>query len=541
MSDDGFEGDGYGGGGDGGEELGDVGGGEYVQGALDYGDGGGGGAYGDVGDYGGAEDYGDGDEDDTDGYRHAQVEFAPQTPEHEVERAPAEEWNKLSIRPENQEKWMQRTCDSLNHARLLSRHAMRHCVDSDNLHVGSSKKGQQHHSNVQTTIKKKMGMTEDLIRALEDRVESVDDSIRQVGESLFSLQRAHRSKWAPLNICERRLELREGRPLQELVRDHCQDALEHERQTLIESRQELADQIESSKEMLVNLEGMRNALMHDVQHKRHALRLDRSCLAPHCHKTKFGERVVLPHLQDVANYGIPPSPKNSEKATGPQNETKRIMDARQLITAAVHLEEDAIRLCNASDAAMIHTKRECNRASSLGQTALTRRVDETGEMKRQLEVQISETDETIALTEISLAKTKKQLESHDTPLRVLDKQFSHRNKRTSREGIRDHVHEEMETHFDGVKKSVRTLAGKWQHTKEILDQLRAAKLRMTDDYRCKLHAWKIDDSCMKVTARKAIELDRMDPRGGRCMKPAGSRRAPPRPEFADATYGTSIT
>lgn len=45
---------------------------------------------------------------------------------------------------------------------------------------------------------------------------------------------------------------------------------------------------------------------------------------------------------------------------------------------------------------------------------------------------------------------------------------------------------------------------------------------MLDDYRCKSAALKIDDACMKVTPRKAIELDRNDPRGGRCV----SRQTP---------------
>merc|ERR1740138_534943 len=101
-------------------------------------------------------------------------------------------------------------------------------------------------------------MTSDLIKGLEDRIESVEDTIRQVGECLFQLQRAHRSKWAPLNVCERRLELRDTRPLQELVRDHTQEALEHERQTLIESRQELSEQIASSKEALLSLDKLKH-------------------------------------------------------------------------------------------------------------------------------------------------------------------------------------------------------------------------------------------------------------------------------------------
>merc|ERR1719356_173680 len=95
---------------------------------------------------------------------------------------------------------------------------------------------------------------------------------------------------------------------------------------------------------------------------------------------------------------------------------------------AVHMEEDAIRLCNAGDAAMIHTKMECSKSCVASLNALTRRFDETEELKRRLQAQMQETDETIIQTELSLTKTKKELDSHEAPLRTLDKQFAMRDK-----------------------------------------------------------------------------------------------------------------
>jgi chromosome segregation ATPase len=303
--------------------------------------------------------------------------------------------------------------------------------------------------------------------------------------------------------------------------------MEHERQTLIEARQELADQIQASKEMLMNLENAKSSLVQDLQNKRHSMRIDRSCLTPG--KLKSGstqDRLVLPSLQDVPNYGQPPSPKDAPKMSGMSHEESRMMDARQLIQAAIHLEEDAMRLCNASDAAMIHTQKECTRAINMALAALARRVDETDELKKKLESQLRETDETIVQTEISLGKTKKKLDSHEVPLNALDKQFHMRNRRTPAESIRDNVQEELESHLDSVKKSVKALTNKFQSTKDVLEQLKSSKLRMVEDHRSKLAALKIDDACLKVTPRKAIELDRMDPRGGRCMKPAGVGKRP---------------
>lgn len=362
-------------------------------------------------------------------------------------------------------------------------------------------------------------MTSDLIKGLEDRIESVEDSIRQVGECLFQLQRAHRSKWGPLNVSERRLEIRDGRPLQELVRDHVQSALEHERQTLIESRQELADQIQVCKETLISLDELKSKLLLDLSHKRHGLRIDRSCLSPGRPigqgPNKEQERLVLPQVTHVAFYTSPPSPRGAERGSGDRRETGRQMDTRSLIQLAVKMEEEAMQLCNESDAVMLHTKRECASANAESMTCLARRVDETDDLRRQLEQQLSETASAISHTERSITKTMKKLKDHEQPLRILDKQFDLRNKRTSREGIRDPVTEELESHLETVKSAVKMHTTKWQSMNDVLQQLKSSKLRIVEDLRCKTLAQRIDDTCVKMTARKAIELDRMDPRGGR--------------------------
>eukprot|EP00929_Paragymnodinium_shiwhaense_P044370 TRINITY_DN22771_c0_g1_i1.p1 TRINITY_DN22771_c0_g1~~TRINITY_DN22771_c0_g1_i1.p1 ORF type:complete len:544 (+),score=141.18 TRINITY_DN22771_c0_g1_i1:112-1743(+) len=443
-------------------------------------------------------------------------------------------WSKSSLRPENQASWQQKTVDTLNTARALARLAQRNVLENSMAGKDGQKKSNSSTYNVQNTIKKKMNVTGDLVKGLEDRVASMEDTIRQVGESLFSLQRAYRSKWSPLNVCERRLELRDSRPLQELIRDHCQEALEHERTTLIEARQELADQIESSKTMLVNLESTKAMLVQDLQLKRQSLRIDRTCLSPQKMKTQGAQtqRLVLPQLGDVVNYAQPPSPLHADKESGPANDEHNALDTRGLITNAVRLEEEAMRLCNASDAAMIHTKRECGKAGNMSLNALARRVDETDELKRKLEAQLADTDEAITQTEISLNQTKKKLDAHEVPLNTLDKQFAMRSKKSTQEGIRDAVHEELETQLETVKKNVKLLTIKFQNTRDVLEQLRSSKKKMQDDHRMKLSALKIDDTCMKVTPRKAIELDRMDPRGGRCIKPS---RASKRSDFLSAS------
>jgi hypothetical protein len=420
------------------------------------------------------------------------------------------------VQPAHAQEWQDNTLQRLQLAKALTRDAQFQFSKNDRAGTDSARRHEDAHTNVHQRLKTKINQTQDIATALQERVDSMEDTTRQTGECLFQMQRAHRSKWAPLNVCERRLELRDGRPLQELVRDHFQEALEHERQTLIEARQELADQIQGTKEMLSSLEAMKQECIEDMQHKRHAMRIDRSCLNPDKPHGKEPDRFFLPALPEVVNYTLPPSPKDTAHGTGVQHEQSRQGGARTLISRAVRLEENAMRLCNENDAAMLHCKRECSRANAATCVAMDRRTQDVAKLKTQLEGAIQETDATIAEAERSLQKTKKKLDAHEAPLRCLNKQFSLRDRRTDREHIRDPVTDDMESHLDAVKKSVSVLTKKWQSTKNILDHLKASKQQMVEDLKCKTIAWKIDDSCRKVTPKKAIELDRMDPRGGRC-------------------------
>jgi len=429
-------------------------------------------------------------------------------------------WPKRAGRPEHQAQWESNTHENLNHAKMLIQKAQVHGQENDRQVHSSGKRGKNQSGAVFTMIKKKMSMTTDLIKALEDRHESVEDTIRQVGECLFQLQRAHRSKWAPLNVCERRLELRDTRPIQELVRDHTQEALEHERQTLIESRQELFDQITCSKEGLLALDKLKHEVVEDLSHKRYGLRVDRSCLSP---GNKVQERTVLPQLGEVSNYALPSTPKDG--GSGSQHEESRQNDTKSLIHKAVRMEEDAMKLCNESDAIMLQTKRECQRAATQAQSSLARRADEIADLKGKLEAQMREIDEAIAQTEMSQSRTKKKLETQEGPLKALDKQIGMRGKQQSSDGNRDPVFDEMESHLEVVKKNVKSLTQKFQNTEMLLGHLQESRKLLTEDYRNKLLSLKIEDACLKVTPRKAMELDRMDPRGGRCKAPS-AKRAP---------------
>lgn len=429
--------------------------------------------------------------------------------------------------PESVWDWQRTTLEQLSTAKALTRQARKHCAVGERTRAGASKTSSANTAGVAHTIRKKMLATANMIKTIEDRIEGVEDTMRHAGKSLFQLQREHRSKWAPLNVCLKRLEMRDGRPMSESVRDHTQEALEQERDTLIQSRNRLTLQMQKLQQHMLMLDSAKVALVEDLQHKRHALRVDRGCLSPKQKLTGAPgtgrERLILPNLEHVTHYAQPPCPMNAEKGTGGVHEENRQCGAKNLIAEVSKLQDDADRLCSESEALMQQAQRDCTRAGTNSQKSIAQRVDETDLLKRRLESQIHETGEAILQSEISLQETRKKLESHETPLRALDKQFAIRGKRTQRERIRDPVQEEMEDHLESVKKNVQLLTNKLQATKDLIDQLQKSKRSMQEDYRAKMLALRIDDACLKVTPRKSMALDRMDPRGGRCRSAKSAR------------------
>lgn len=423
-----------------------------------------------------------------------------------------------SIQPDSQHTWASNTLHGLEQAKSLLKEAHQQVRRNNE---DTSYSASKHACRVQHHIKVKMGVTNDLNKALEDRIESVEDTIRQVGECLFQLQRAQRAKWAPLNVAERRLELRDTRPLRELVRDHLTDALEHERQTLIEARHELADHIESAKEMLTTLDALKCELTEDLHHMRHAVRTDRAVLIPAIKPDALPiasarDRFSAHHLPDISHFSRPTTPKDGMTDNGREGE------ARSLLTRVVQQEERAMRLCNACDAVMIHTKQECQKASAQSVASMTRRTSETLELKRKLEEHIQETDATIATVERSLSRTNKELHAHRELLRKQVALLEHQSKL---KGMQNMVGDTLMSQLNQAKGIVTGLSSKSQETTELLQKLRAARQDLVEDLKCKTKALRIDDACLKVTPKKAIELDRTDPRGGRCQAP--SRRPAP--------------
>lgn len=427
-----------------------------------------------------------------------------------------------SDRPADIVAWEKNAYSKLQEAKQLS-----HEVRGQLVQNSMSRLPRKFRENVQTGFVTKMGGSSDLAKALQDRLYSVENTIRTVGQNLLSLQRARQAKWAPLGVCEKRLELREGRPLQELLTDYLQEALESEHKCLESSRQELADFISATKDMLATLGATKEDLMQDMHNKRLSRRIDRTCYLDGGRRTPDSDRLVLPTLAEVHHYGSPPSPKGAEPGTGPANDEKWNTDTRALLARAIRTEEDAIHLCNANDAAMLRTKHAAANADAHSTAMLARRIKEYEDMKRRLDDQVVETEAMMCSAERSLLKTRQRLHTHQDQLHILSKQFALREGRAHPEHIRDGVHEKLEDHLGGIKASAKALSEQVDGTQELLDRLTATRHKLMEDLRCKTIALRIDDACLKTQPTKlAIQPQKARPHGLKTASPASltSRR-----------------
>lgn len=425
-------------------------------------------------------------------------------------------------RPANVIAWETSTHSRLQEAKQLS-HEVRGQLGQNSV----ARLPRKFRDDVQTGLVMKMGGTNDLAKGLQDRLFSVEDTTRNTGLSLLSLRRARQSYWAPLSVVEKRLELRKGRPLQELLRDDLQDALELEHRFLVSARQELAGAICTTKDYLATLDATKNDLLEDLHHKRQSRRIDRTCFLDGGRRTPDADRLVLPTLAEVHHYGLPPSPKGADPGTGPMNDEQRNTNTRVLIGRAIRAEEETIHVCNKNGATILRIKGAAAIAEANTSACLSKRVEEYREMKKRLDNQVVETESMMCSAERSLQKCRQRLHTHQAPLDILSKQLALREGRAHTEHIRDGVHERLEDHLDGIKQSAKVLVDQVDGTQDLLDRLIVTRKKLVEDLRCKMVAMRIDEACVKVLATHlAIQPPQpQSPGRGRGSRPSGSQLA----------------
>merc|ERR1719310_914820 len=96
-----------------------------------------------------------------------------------------------------------------------------------------------HDLQVARQLEAKLARASADMKVLERQLETIDDAMRQISRGTLALNRAHRSTDASLSVCEKRIELRSGRPFGKMPCDRLQQELNAEKKVIFQVREEL--------------------------------------------------------------------------------------------------------------------------------------------------------------------------------------------------------------------------------------------------------------------------------------------------------------
>lgn len=306
-------------------------------------------------------------------------------------------------------------------------------------------------------------------------IQDIEDAILQTEDSLTKLTHERYKGFANLQVCERRQELREKRPLGETFKDALTDALADERKDLEKARKELFEMEGSGKQIIADMLSKRSFLSHDTGERRLLMMHDISTLKPQLgndapgasHGASHGASQNVP-VTEANNQppaeGAPPAAPAPPPVAQSEEQKKAEKESKELIQSTLKLLERAAQHRHKTLDLVFKVKQDRDRSCQRTEDAMARRTTELAEMKKMLEKHALDVEAAILRAERALERTERRLD-----------------------------------------KGNKAKMDKFAQDKTLLDQLRAARKKLQDDIRNKFAALEIDNMCRRVTAAKASE------------------------------------
>lgn len=174
--------------------------------------------------------------------------------------------------------WANATISKLNMSKALLKDMKMHLGAHQAAGAKSARKQMENAIDAANQLRAKITHDAELTRTLEQCIKRLEDNMRQSIQRIGALRRSQRAMAMSLNVCERRLELRDGRPLAELIRDKLQRALEDEWDVAAGASRELTRLVVNGEELMSRLDALRGQLVGDLHIRRRQLRNDKSLL-----------------------------------------------------------------------------------------------------------------------------------------------------------------------------------------------------------------------------------------------------------------------
>lgn len=405
-------------------------------------------------------------------------------------------------------KWLQNTAGNMHQTQALLREMDE--VLRENSIAGDSTVSRHRGGDRNAVHRLKAMLTQksDVVKVVEQHLRNVEHAIHETARWIPTLRRAHRTLWTQLTVCEQRLDLRENRPSQELVRDNFQKALEEEWEITADAREELIRLISKGEQLASTLSEVKHQLVEALYLHRKSLRADRCQLMADISQGSDYDRSLYSVCSPLSSTcsAAPSNPKDAERST--QDPPP---DVTHLLARAVQLEDASFKLCQECDTCIGTRSLACREATALTEEHMDRRVRQMGHVKHALQKQLMATSETIQEAVLTFGKVIDVPRESVLP-DVTKQQLQQRPEQSS-----------VDSHLDLGNDSTSILSTKLQTTANVLGQLKASGARLQEDLKHKISALRIDGMCRKVTPRYAFEL-RRHTSNSTCKPPVKNQR-----------------
>lgn len=361
-----------------------------------------------------------------------------------------------------------------------------------------------HRDSVHSSFSQKIANTKEMAQMLSTKIHSVSKSIEQSEWSLKRLQDVLKALAEPLDLCRRRLQLRQQLPRRERVCDSFQEALQKEERDLLAAKSAYTQAINDTQRLIRELQKRKEELEADLRDKKHAQHLDTMCVDRKA-REKFsftldksysrkgtGSPKGLPELSST------PRSDYMESSAGHEQERQRQIATLGNLEQASKTQELARHRWSETGVLIESTNKALQNAHKSTQAELAAKVEHTEVLREELVKQGSHTSKKIAELQNTLGTTTEKLEAIDVPLTANRNREGIRSHRSAREAHLDQVGEALHGQQQALQTKKWQLQSQSMSMQTTLDELTRTYKLLQEDIADKTKALQIERACASV-------------------------------------------
>lgn len=334
-------------------------------------------------------------------------------------------------------------------------------------------------------LKTNMIETEPHFQACEQMVSRIDECYPQLKRCLKDTEHMHQSLHYVLELCQRRIEHRDLRPMSEKIEDGFHCALMCERELIMRARGDLDALVNKCDYRLGALEACKTYLVKDLTHKRQAFRMAQGAMKESRQVYKEYNYLPRPHSFSLSRENSARYRREEDPATAALKLQEQFaVDVDEMMLSVRNVHSEALKVCEECAVKREQVRNDVEDATFKTEESMVASILRMSQLKGVLSQQIVETNEAIKAAETVLTRA------------------SHFEDPSSEPG-----------------QPVQRVSLKWQGALEDLHELKESEAQMRDDLKHKIVALRIDEACRKMRPGTA-------PRNPSQSRPQSARARP---------------